>query len=183
MATTECGCTAWIYNDDDTTKFALHQHNPPKFVSHADLAKIGVLYYKMEEKDNDPKLAKLREERGYVNFDFVNLTKDIPQEKFDIFFDEHLHEDEEIRLCVEGSGFFDLRTQDDKDWIRVHCHPGDLIIVPAGIYHRFTLDENMFIKAMRLFTAAPQWVPHSRKLETTESLPSREEFKKFLQTQ
>lgn len=98
-AATECGCRAWIFHDDDSTKFALHQGPEPKFVDHEGLAKIGVLYYKMEEKDQDPKLAALREERGYSEFDYVSLNKDIPQAKFDTFFDEHLHEDEVCYWC------------------------------------------------------------------------------------
>jgi 1,2-dihydroxy-3-keto-5-methylthiopentene dioxygenase len=84
-----------------------------------------------------------------------------------------MHEDEEIRFILSGSGFFDLRgassltfrvygileplwTEHPTDkWIRVHLFPGDLLVVPAGIYHRFTLDENNAIQAMRLFKVRP----------------------------
>jgi 1,2-dihydroxy-3-keto-5-methylthiopentene dioxygenase len=93
-------------------------------------------------------------------------------EKVKAFFEEHIHDAEEIRYILDGSGFFDVRDTGDH-WIRIHIKKGDLMTLPEGIYHRFTCDETDYIKAMRLFIGQPVWTPFNRP---QEEHPSRKAY-------
>jgi len=123
----------------------------------------------------DPRLISLRDERGYSYADVITIHPDfLPG--FDThvknFFTEHIHDAEEIRYILDGSGFFDVRDPLDR-WIRIHIKKGDLMTLPEGIYHRFTCDETDFIHAMRMFIGVPCWTPINRYTEDTENHKSR----------
>jgi len=47
----------------------------------------------------------------------------------------HTRSWQEIRYILDGSGYFDVRNLDDQ-WVRVAMEKGDLLVLPAGIYHR-----------------------------------------------
>jgi len=161
----------WYMDDEVTDQRLEHHRNPPQFIDLDTLKKLtGVLYWKIDvdKCKEEGLLDKVRKERGYSYEDVIEISEEkLPnyEEKLKIFFTEHLHTDEEIRLVLDGSGYFDVRAECEgskEAWIRIEVLKGDLIVLPAGIYHRFTLDSNNYIKAMRLFIGEPVWTPHNR---------------------
>ena len=150
-------------NESDDQRLP-HKREVDPEVSLEHLAKLGVLHWSGINGTTDPRLDEIRAQRGYSYFDIVNIHPDkLPdyENKIKSFFREHIHYDEEIRFCVEGHGYFDVRDFDDA-WIRVHLEAGDMIILPEGIYHRFTCDDSNYIQAMRLFVGEPVWTPYNR---------------------
>ena len=87
-----------------------------------------------------------------------------------------MHTDEEIRLILEGTGYFDVRDAREQ-WIRISMGAGDMIVLPAGMYHRFTLDASNYVKAMRLFVGEPVWTPYNRSEEGVDALPCRGSYR------
>ncbi|EQB44471.1 1 2-dihydroxy-3-keto-5-methylthiopentene dioxygenase [Colletotrichum gloeosporioides] len=150
-------------------------HDSGKEVTVEQLKKLGVYYHQIPNIDGVNKLAS---DRGYRNRDEIIVSPekmgDVYEEKVKSFFHEHLHEDEEIRYVRDGHGFFDVRSADDQ-WVRIRVEKDDLIILPAGIYHRFTTDDSNYIKAMRLFKDEPKWTPLNRTSDLDVN-PHREEY-------
>lgn len=105
------------------------------------LTRLGVLYHHCPSISLVDKIAS---ERSYRNRDEIVVSPDnmgaAYETKVTAFFNEHLHEDEEIRYIIDGNGFFDIRSL-DNEWVRIRIEKSDLIILPAGIFHRFTTDN------------------------------------------
>ncbi|KAF7353437.1 1,2-dihydroxy-3-keto-5-methylthiopentene dioxygenase [Mycena sanguinolenta] len=132
------------FDNHPTDRRLPHITNPARPVSAETLAKLGVL--------------SVASERGYENRDVINVSREgmgsVYEEKIRDLFEEHMHEDKEIRYVLSGSGFlifplhlvlklsFMVKTPTDA-WIRIAVTSGDLLVLRAGIYHRFTLDTKV----------------------------------------
>ncbi|XXG96714.1 GDP-mannose transporter into the lumen of the Golgi [Hypoxylon texense] len=153
------------YYYDNTPGDQRLPHDSGKDVDASALEQLGVLYFKYPEVSSVDELAR---ERGYKNRDEITVSPEkmgaVYEDKVKSFFHEHLHEDEEIRYIRDGQGYFDVRSKGDE-WVRIQLEKDDLIILPPGIYHRFTTDESNYIQAMRLFKDEPKWTPLNRSGE------------------
>jgi len=174
---------AWYMDDSNEDQRSEHHRNPPKYVD-MDTVKntTGVLYWKLnpETYETDGTMDQIRKDRGYSYKDQIECTPEKLEnynEKLKIFYREHLHTDEEIRFVEKGSGYFDVRDC-NEEWIRILVEPGDLIVLPAGIYHRFTLDSNDYIKCVRLFVGEPVWTAHNRGDDGVDKMDAREQYLK-----
>lgn len=177
--------TAWVLDD---AKMEVDQRDPgfTEPIQHVPLEvihKLGVIHWSNITGPEDPRLEAIKVERGYSYTDVVNVAEGkLPdyETKVKSFFKEHIHYDEEIRYCMEGSGYFDVRGFNDE-WIRIQLQPGDMIVLPEGIYHRFTPDANNAILAMRLFVGEPVWTPYNRQDIDAATDASRQKYvNKFL---
>ena len=136
----------------------------------------SVLQINVDKYSKEEKLSQLMAKRGYNYSDVLDIHPkrlDNYFQKLDAFYTEHMHSEEEIRLVLDGTGYFDVRDVDNR-WIRIAVEKGDLLTLPAGSYHRFTLDnKNNWIKLFRLFGNEPVWSAFNRP---ADDHPSRIQY-------
>ncbi len=97
---------------------------------------------------------------GYVTADVIDVNPGTPNldtmlAKFD---KEHTHDEDEVRFILAGRGIFFLRIGGRVASVEVG--PGDMLRVPRGTTHWFTLCEDRRIRAIRWFQDTAGWTPH-----------------------
>ena len=108
-----------------------------------------------------PKIDELKARGGYVVADVIDVKPDTPNldAMLKRFSSEHWHDEDEVRLIVEGRGLFHIHPS-DRPVFALEVEPGDLIRVPRGTHHWFDLCGEKRIRAIRLFQDQSGWTPH-----------------------
>jgi 1,2-dihydroxy-3-keto-5-methylthiopentene dioxygenase len=106
----------------------------------------------------DGELEILKAGGGYVAADIVVLSEKTPdlETLLGKFSREHHHSEDEVRFVVDGHGIFTIRGRSGR-YFDIRVGPGDLLAVPAGARHWFTLAEDRRIKCIRLFQDPAGW--------------------------
>lgn len=106
-------------------------------------------------------IDELKARGGYVTADVIDVTPATPglDAMLARFKSEHWHDEDEVRLIVEGRGLFHIHPADGPVCV-IEVQPGDLIRVPKGTRHWFDLCGERRIRAIRLFQDPSGWTPH-----------------------
>ena len=96
---------------------------------------------------------------GYVTADVIDVKPETPglEAMLAKFDKEHTHSEDEVRFILAGRGIFFLAL--DGRVASVEVGPGDMLRVPRGTKHWFTLCEDRRIRAIRWFQATEGWTP------------------------
>jgi len=100
---------------------------------------------------------------GYTTADVIDVNPETPglDTMLARFDKEHTHSEDEVRFILAGRGIFFLHDASMGDRVlSVEVGPGDMLRVPKGTTHWFTLCEERRIRAIRWFQDATGWTPH-----------------------
>ena len=107
------------------------------------------------------KIDALKAQGGYVTADVIDVHADTPNLETMLakFRSEHWHDEDEVRLIVEGRGLFHVHPPNQQVFA-IEVEAGDCIRVPRGTHHWFDLCGDRRIRAIRLFQDMSGWTPH-----------------------
>ncbi|HEY4307454.1 MAG TPA: cupin domain-containing protein [Gemmatimonadaceae bacterium] len=109
----------------------------------------------------DAKISELKTRGGYTTADVIDVNAETPglEPMLKRFASEHWHDEDEVRLIVEGRGIFHVHPTSGPVFA-LEVAAGDLIRVPRGTHHWFDLCNDRRIRAIRLFQDKSGWAPH-----------------------
>jgi len=107
------------------------------------------------------KIDQLKAKGGYVTADVIDVHAETPglDAMLKRFSSEHWHDEDEVRLIVDGRGIFHIHPP-GQPVFALEVAAGDLIRVPRGTHHWFDLCGERRIRAIRLFQDMSGWTPH-----------------------
>jgi 1,2-dihydroxy-3-keto-5-methylthiopentene dioxygenase len=104
-------------------------------------------------------IDEMKRRGGYVTADVIDVYPETPglDAMLARFDKEHTHSEDEVRFILAGRGIFFLHIAGKVASVEVG--PGDLLRVPRGTTHWFTLCEDRRIRAIRWFQDTTGWTP------------------------
>ena len=105
-------------------------------------------------------IEEMKQRGGYTTADVIDVRPETPglDAMLARFDKEHTHSEDEVRFILAGRGIFFLDLEERV--VSVEVGPGDMLRVPCGTRHWFTLCDERRIRAVRWFQDTTGWTPH-----------------------
>jgi 1,2-dihydroxy-3-keto-5-methylthiopentene dioxygenase len=71
---------------------------------------------------------------------------------------QHVHADSEVRVLLQGSARYLLRSPRVGAWVSVICEAGDWLALPPGLPHSFEASTCFGVELLRLFAKPGGWL-------------------------
>jgi 1,2-dihydroxy-3-keto-5-methylthiopentene dioxygenase len=104
-------------------------------------------------------IEEMKARGGYRTADVIDVNPETPglDAMLARFDKEHTHSEDEVRFILAGRGIFFLNIGGCVASVEVGA--GDMLRVPRGTTHWFTLCEDRRIRAVRWFQETSGWAP------------------------
>jgi 1,2-dihydroxy-3-keto-5-methylthiopentene dioxygenase len=104
-------------------------------------------------------IEEMKRRGGYRTADVIDVFPETPglDAMLARFDKEHTHDEDEVRFILAGRGIFFLHLGEKV--VSVEVGPGDMLRVPRGTTHWFTLCEDRRIRTVRWFQDTKGWTP------------------------
>jgi 1,2-dihydroxy-3-keto-5-methylthiopentene dioxygenase len=105
-------------------------------------------------------IEEIKRRGGYITADVIDVNAATPglDAMLARFDKEHTHAEDEVRFILSGRGIFFFNFHGRIASCEVG--PGDMLNVPRGTFHWFTLCEEKTIRAIRWFQDTAGWTPN-----------------------
>ncbi|GMS84340.1 hypothetical protein PENTCL1PPCAC_6515, partial [Pristionchus entomophagus] len=134
-----------------------HHVFPPKHMTPDQLmTRAGVQYFKVDLDDTvamKKRLSRVKTENKINSYDVFTINESTPdlQDKLEEYYEPVTKDDNVVTMVTDGTCYFDVEPE-EEDWIRIQVERGDLIVIPKGLSHRFTITPKNFVQMQRFFT-------------------------------
>jgi 1,2-dihydroxy-3-keto-5-methylthiopentene dioxygenase len=127
-------------------------------------------------KAYESSLERIMKEIGLATADVIAVNPNMENhpELRKKFLDEHIHDEDEARFFVEGSGIFYIH-KNGKIFCLL-CEKGDFVDIPAGTTHWFDMGPSPFLKCIRTFNTPEGWVARFTGSDIASRYPRYEQL-------
>ncbi|CAJ0939445.1 unnamed protein product, partial [Mesorhabditis belari] len=133
-----------------------HHIFPPKRLTPDQLTtKAGVMCYKIDMEDTmnlKKRLSRVKAASNVNSSDVLAISEALNglSGMLEELYEPVIRDTDWVVLITDGMCYFDVEPLEDE-WIRLQCEKGDLVVIPKGLTHRFTVTPQNYVQVQRFF--------------------------------